>query len=124
MFIGAPPIEALTATERSRVLRERRAAGKAVLTVVVGEDELVPDRQGRLRRGSIDKSKGPGSRRQLVSQRRGLGTDAMTASDGLGSRVALGDRPGKTVKSACASLHRHNGPFTVIRRRCTVIIRS
>jgi hypothetical protein len=32
---------ALTATERSRVLRERRAAGKAVLTVVVGEDELV-----------------------------------------------------------------------------------
>ena len=32
---------ALTATERSRVLRERRAAGKVVLTVVVGEDELV-----------------------------------------------------------------------------------
>jgi hypothetical protein len=31
---------ALTATERSRVLRERRAAGKVVLTVVVGEDEL------------------------------------------------------------------------------------
>jgi hypothetical protein len=31
---------AMTATERSRVLRERRAAGKAVLTVVVGEDEL------------------------------------------------------------------------------------
>jgi hypothetical protein len=32
---------AMTATERSRVLRERRAAGKIVLTVVVGEDELV-----------------------------------------------------------------------------------
>ena len=31
---------ALTATERSRVLRKRRSAGKAVLTVVVGEDEL------------------------------------------------------------------------------------
>jgi hypothetical protein len=31
---------ALTATERSRVLRERRASGKIVLTVVVGEDEL------------------------------------------------------------------------------------
>jgi hypothetical protein len=31
---------AMTATERSRVLRERRAAGKVVLTVVVGEDEL------------------------------------------------------------------------------------
>ena len=31
---------ALTATERSRVLRERRARGKVVLTVVVGEDEL------------------------------------------------------------------------------------
>jgi hypothetical protein len=31
---------ALTATERSRVLRERRARGKVVLKVVVGEDEL------------------------------------------------------------------------------------
>ena len=31
---------AMTATERSRVLRERRAHGKVVLTVVVGEDEL------------------------------------------------------------------------------------
>jgi hypothetical protein len=31
---------AMTATERSRVLRERRANGKVVLTVVVGEDEL------------------------------------------------------------------------------------
>ena len=31
---------AMTATERSRVLRERRAAGIVVLTVVVGEDEL------------------------------------------------------------------------------------
>jgi hypothetical protein len=30
---------AMTATER-RVLRERRAHGKVVLTVVVGEDEL------------------------------------------------------------------------------------
>jgi hypothetical protein len=32
---------AMTATERSRVRRERRAHGKVVLTVVVGEDELV-----------------------------------------------------------------------------------
>jgi hypothetical protein len=31
---------AMTATERSRVLRERRAHGKILLTVVVGEDEL------------------------------------------------------------------------------------
>jgi hypothetical protein len=31
---------AMTATERSRALRERRAAGKVVLTVVLGEDEL------------------------------------------------------------------------------------
>jgi hypothetical protein len=31
---------AMTATERSRVLRERRASGKVVLTVVLGEDEL------------------------------------------------------------------------------------
>jgi hypothetical protein len=31
---------ALTATERSRVLRERRACRKVVLSVVVGEDEL------------------------------------------------------------------------------------
>jgi hypothetical protein len=36
---GTPPM-AMTATERSRVLRERRASGKIVLTVVVGEDEL------------------------------------------------------------------------------------
>jgi hypothetical protein len=32
---------AMTATERSRVLRERRAGGKVVLTIVVAEDELV-----------------------------------------------------------------------------------
>jgi hypothetical protein len=31
---------AMTATERSRVLRDRRACGKVVLTVAVGEDEL------------------------------------------------------------------------------------
>ena len=31
---------AMTATERSRVLRERRASGKVVLTIVVSEDEL------------------------------------------------------------------------------------
>jgi hypothetical protein len=31
---------AKTATERSRVLRERRASGKVMLTVVVSEDEL------------------------------------------------------------------------------------
>jgi hypothetical protein len=39
MLMGLPPM-ALTATERSRVLRERRAHGKVVLTVVVGENEL------------------------------------------------------------------------------------
>jgi hypothetical protein len=31
---------AMTATERSRMLRKRRATGKVVLTIVVGEDEL------------------------------------------------------------------------------------
>jgi hypothetical protein len=31
---------ATTATERSRVLRERRAHGKVVLTIVMSEDEL------------------------------------------------------------------------------------
>jgi hypothetical protein len=31
---------AMTATERSRALRERRTHGKVVLSVVVGEDEL------------------------------------------------------------------------------------
>ena len=34
------PLVAMTATERSRVLRERRASGKVVLTVAVSEDEL------------------------------------------------------------------------------------
>ena len=34
------PSMAMTATERSRALRERRAHGKVVLSVVVGEDEL------------------------------------------------------------------------------------
>jgi hypothetical protein len=36
---------AMTATERSRVLRERRASGKIVLSVVVGEDG-VPQTSG------------------------------------------------------------------------------
>jgi hypothetical protein len=31
---------ARTATERSRALRERRATGKVVLTIVVGEEDL------------------------------------------------------------------------------------
>jgi hypothetical protein len=39
MFMGDRAV-AMTATERSRVLRERRASGKIVLTVVVSEDEL------------------------------------------------------------------------------------
>jgi hypothetical protein len=36
--MGAP-LMAMTATERSRVLRERRASGKVMLTVVVSENE-------------------------------------------------------------------------------------
>jgi hypothetical protein len=40
MFMGDHTM-AMTATERSRVLRERRAGGKVVLTIVVAEDELV-----------------------------------------------------------------------------------
>jgi hypothetical protein len=55
---------AMTATERSRVLRERRASGKIVLTVVVSEDEL--GEIGRLRRGGLDGPRGTGSGRQLV----------------------------------------------------------
>jgi hypothetical protein len=39
MFMGDHTM-AMTATERSRVLRERRGAGRIVLTVVVSEDEL------------------------------------------------------------------------------------
>jgi hypothetical protein len=39
MFTGDRTM-AMTATERSRVLRERRASGKIVLTVLVSEDEL------------------------------------------------------------------------------------
>jgi hypothetical protein len=39
MFMGDHTM-AMTATERSRVLRERRARGKVVLTVAVGESEL------------------------------------------------------------------------------------
>jgi hypothetical protein len=54
---------AMTATERSRVLRERRAHGKVVLTVVAGEDE----RSSRLRRGGLDGSQEPGSGRHSVS---------------------------------------------------------
>jgi hypothetical protein len=37
---------AITATERSRVLRERRAHGKVVLTVAVSEDELAEIARG------------------------------------------------------------------------------
>jgi len=37
--MGPPPV-AMTATERSRALRGRRAHGKDVLTVLVSEDEL------------------------------------------------------------------------------------
>jgi hypothetical protein len=39
MFMGDHTM-AMTATERSRVLRERRASGKVVLTIAVSEDEL------------------------------------------------------------------------------------
>jgi hypothetical protein len=39
MFMGDHTM-AKTATERSRALRERRASGKVVMTVMVGADEL------------------------------------------------------------------------------------
>jgi hypothetical protein len=96
----APPM-AMTATERSRVLRERRASGKVVLTVVVTEDELAEIARAGYR-GGLDGSQRPGSSRQPVPQRRCLGADAMTASDGfvLNSSGPLSDRPGKTMKSA------------------------
>ena len=46
----------MTATARSRVLRERRAHGKVVLTVVVGENELVEiARAGYREAGSTDR---------------------------------------------------------------------
>jgi hypothetical protein len=47
---------AMTATERSRVLRERRTHGKVLLTVVVGEDELAKiARAGYVEAGSTDR---------------------------------------------------------------------
>ena len=47
---------AMTATERSRVLRERRACGKVVLTVVVGENELAEiARAGYVEAASTDR---------------------------------------------------------------------
>jgi hypothetical protein len=50
---------AMTATERSRVLRERRAAGKVVLTVVVGDDELAEiARTGYAEAASTDRKGG------------------------------------------------------------------
>jgi hypothetical protein len=55
MFMGDHTM-AMTATERSRVLRERRAHGKVVLTVVVGEDELAEiARAGYDRAASADR---------------------------------------------------------------------
>jgi hypothetical protein len=52
---GAPPM-AMTATERSRVLRERRASRKVLLTVVVGEDELAEiARAGHAEAASTDR---------------------------------------------------------------------
>jgi hypothetical protein len=46
---------AMTATERSRVLRERRAAGKVAL-IVVGEDELAEiARAGYVEAASTDR---------------------------------------------------------------------
>ena len=50
---------AMTATERSRVLRERRARGKVVLTLVVGEDELAEiARAGYAEAASTDRKAG------------------------------------------------------------------
>jgi hypothetical protein len=72
---------AMTATERSRVARERREHGKVVLTVVVGEDKLAEIRQGRLRRGSLDRSQEQGSGGQLVPERHGLGDNANDVGD-------------------------------------------
>jgi hypothetical protein len=54
--MGGPPM-AMTATERSRVLRERRAHGKIVLTIVVGEDELTEiGRAGYAEAASTDRN--------------------------------------------------------------------
>jgi autotransporter passenger strand-loop-strand repeat protein len=71
----------MTATDRSRVLRERRASGKVVLTVVVGEDELAE-----------------------IASDRGAGTqihDLPDAVDELGSGASIsgeGLNPGITAK--------------------------
>ena len=55
MFMGAPPM-GKTATERSRVLRERRACGKIVFSVVVLEDELAEiARAGHAEAASTDR---------------------------------------------------------------------
>jgi hypothetical protein len=55
------------------VLRERRASGKVVLTVVVGEDELLEIARAGCSEAASTGSQGPGSGRHSVSERHGLG---------------------------------------------------
>jgi hypothetical protein len=72
---------AKTATERSRVLRERRAHGKVVLTVVVGEDELAEiARVGYAKAASTDR-KGREAAVRLVAGRRRHDSDAEPIRD-------------------------------------------
>jgi len=68
---------AMTATERSRVLRERRASGMVVLTVVVTEDELAEiARAGYAEAASTDRSDRAAV--SLFLSDMGLVADAMT----------------------------------------------
>jgi hypothetical protein len=52
---------AMTATERSRVLRGRRACSQVVLTVVVGEDELAAIARAGYAEAASTESQGPTS---------------------------------------------------------------
>ena len=69
---------AMTGTERSRVRRERRAHGKVVLTVVVGENELAEIAKAGYAEAASTIRKDREVAVDSVSERCGLGADAMT----------------------------------------------
>ena len=82
---------AMTATERSRVLRERRARGNVVLTVVVGEDELAEIAQAATPRRPRRIARLSG--RQLVPERRSLGAHARPRGRGVRREWLIIHRP-------------------------------
>jgi hypothetical protein len=85
---------AMTATERSRVLRERHAEGKVVLTIVVGKDELAQiARAGYAEAASTDRK---ARKRPLAcswpTQPGSSCNDEITLRARLGSLPDAGDR--------------------------------